>query len=240
MALLPSYKAQRVASESETGSIEEVPDELTPQVGIIADALAALGIARVGAAGCEADDVIGSYAAQAEMPVEVVTGDRDLFQVVDDARRVRVLYVARGVAKHEVVTGDVVREKYGIGPEQYADFATLRGDPSDGLPGVSGVGEKTAAALLAEFGDLAGILSAAPAMPPPPWRRDRAPRSLRPRTTSPSRRRSCRCDATWTLPRLARGAAAAVLRPTLRRWPAWWTAGGSAAPCGGSAAALGW
>jgi 5'-3' exonuclease len=161
VALLPSYKAQRVASESETGSIEEVPDELTPQVGIIADALAALGIARVGAAGCEADDVIGSYAAQAEMPVEVVTGDRDLFQVVDDVRRVRVLYVARGVARHEVVTADVVRSKYGIGPEQYADFATLRGDPSDGLPGVSGVGEKTAASLLSEFGDLPGILSAA-------------------------------------------------------------------------------
>ncbi len=159
--LLPSYKAQRVAEESPSGSVEAVPDELTPQVEIIVDVLGVLGLARVGAPGFEADDVLGSYSAQASMPVDVVTGDRDLFQVVDDARACRVLYVARGVAKHEVVTADVVRAKYGIGPERYADFATLRGDPSDGLPGVAGVGEKTAASLLVQFGDLAGIQRAA-------------------------------------------------------------------------------
>lgn len=161
VSLLPSYKAQRVAEGSSDGRVESVPDELTPQVSIIADVLTALGIARVGAPGSEADDVIGSYAAQAPMPVDVVTGDRDLFQVVDDSRHVRVLYVARGVAKHEVVTADVIRTKYGIGPEQYADFATLRGDPSDGLPGVAGVGEKTASSLLSSFGNLAGIQQAA-------------------------------------------------------------------------------
>lgn len=161
VALLPSYKAQRVAEEKQGSSVETVPDELTPQVEIIADVLGALGLARVGAAGFEADDVIGSYAARAQMPVDAVTGDRDLFQVVDDARQRRVLYVARGVSQHEVVTADVVRAKYGIGPEQYADFATLRGDPSDGLPGVAGVGEKTAASLLGQFGDLSGIQRAA-------------------------------------------------------------------------------
>jgi 5'-3' exonuclease len=95
------------------------------------------------------------------MPVDVVTGDRDLFQLVDDDREVRVLYTARGVGKHEQVTNDVVRQKYGIDGRQYADFAALRGDPSDGLPGVSGVGEKTAASLLRTFGDLPGIVAAA-------------------------------------------------------------------------------
>jgi 5'-3' exonuclease len=157
--LVPSYKAQRVAVP-ETNA-EEVPDLLTPQVGVIVDLLAAFGIARVGVAGHEADDVIGSFAAQSSMPVDIVTGDRDLFQSVDDAHERRVLYVARGVAKHEVVTDAVVMEKYGVAPHQYADFATLRGDASDGLPGVKGVGEKTAAQLLAAYGDLDGILTAA-------------------------------------------------------------------------------
>jgi 5'-3' exonuclease len=157
--LVPSYKAQRVAVP-ET-NVEEVPDLLTPQVAVIVDVLAAFGIARVGVAHHEADDVIGSFAAQSSMPVDIVTGDRDLFQSVDDAHGRRVLYVARGVAKHEVVTDAVVVAKYGVTPHQYADFATLRGDASDGLPGVKGIGEKTAAQLLSAYGDLDGILTAA-------------------------------------------------------------------------------
>ncbi len=94
------------------------------------------------------------------MPTDIVTGDRDLFQLVDDEREVRVLYVARGVSKHERVTNDVVREKYGVEARQYADFATLRGDASDGLPGVAGVGDKTAATLLGRFPDMAALLRA--------------------------------------------------------------------------------
>jgi 5'-3' exonuclease len=90
-----------------------------------------------------------------------VTGDRDLFQLVDDSRDVRVLYIARGVGKHERVTDHVVVEKYSVLPSQYADFATLRGDASDGLPGVAGIGEKTASSLLLRFGDLEGIVAAA-------------------------------------------------------------------------------
>jgi 5'-3' exonuclease len=90
----------------------------------------------------------------------VVTGDRDLFQLVDDARQVRVLYTAKGVGRHEVVTEEVVTAKYAIPGRAYADFALLRGDPSDGLPGVPGVGEKTAAALVTKYGGLAGILAA--------------------------------------------------------------------------------
>jgi 5'-3' exonuclease len=154
---LPSYKAHRVATEGE----EEVPDELSPQVPILVEVLAAAGIDRVGAPGFEADDVIGTLATRARGPVDIVTGDRDLFQLVDDDRGVRVLYTNRGIADIETVDEAAVAEKYGIPGRAYADFAVLRGDPSDGLPGVAGVGAKTAAALINEFGDLAGIRAAA-------------------------------------------------------------------------------
>ncbi|UFU05017.1 5'-3' exonuclease [Ruania halotolerans] len=169
--LLPSYKGHRVVEEVAGGSdVEEVPDPLAIQVPVIAETLAALGIAVVGADGYEADDVIGTLATGAGMPVNVVTGDRDLFQLVDDHAAggpVRVLYTARGVGRHEVLTDAVVQEKYGVPANRYADFATLRGDTSDGLPGVKGVGDKTAASLLSSYGDLAGVRAAAadPATP---------------------------------------------------------------------------
>ncbi|WP_150308859.1 5'-3' exonuclease [Planctomonas psychrotolerans] len=162
--LLPTYKAHRVAEVVEGGSdLEEEPDALSPQVPIIVDALTALGIPIVGLADYEADDIIGTLASTSRHPVDVVTGDRDLFQVVDDDRKVRVIYTARGMKNLEIVTDDVLRAKYGISPKQYADFAVLRGDASDGLPGVPGIGEKTAAALLDSFGSLDGILAAAEA-----------------------------------------------------------------------------
>ena len=154
---LPSYKAHRLAPD---GSEEVVPDELSPQVPILVEVLAAAGIDRVGAPGYEADDIIGTLATRARGPVDVVTGDRDLFQLVDDARGVRVLYTARGIGDIELVDEAAVTAKYGIPGRAYADFAVLRGDPSDGLPGVAGVGAKTAAALINEFGDLAGIRAA--------------------------------------------------------------------------------
>lgn len=160
--LLPSYKAHRVEVEIPGGSdIEEVPDPLQVQIPVILEVLAAFGIAVVGADGYEADDVIGTLATDAGMPVEIVTGDRDLFQLVDDDLGIRVLYTARGVGKHERVTNAVVREKYDVNANQYADFATLRGDASDGLPGVAGVGEKTAGTLLNRFGSIDGIRAAA-------------------------------------------------------------------------------
>lgn len=154
---LPSYKAHRLSSEGG----EETPDELGPQVPVLVDVLAAAGIARVGAPGFEADDVIGTLASRARGPVDVVTGDRDLFQLVDDARGIRVLYTARGIADLEVVDEAAVTARYDVPGRSYADFAVLRGDPSDGLPGVAGVGAKTAAALVNAFGDLAGIRAAA-------------------------------------------------------------------------------
>lgn len=160
--LLPSYKAHRVVDERETDpDVEEVPDPLQVQVPVIRAVLDALGIAVVGHPAMEADDVIGTLATGAAMPVDIVTGDRDLFQLVDDDAEVRVLYVARGVSKHERVTDAVVHEKYGVGAHQYAALATLRGDASDGLPGVAGIGDKTAATLLGRFGDLDAIVAAA-------------------------------------------------------------------------------
>jgi 5'-3' exonuclease len=160
--LIPTYKAHRVVEEvPDAPDVEEVPDPLEAQVPIIREVLAAFGIAVVGAPGYEADDVIGTLATGAGMPVDVVTGDRDLFQLVDDEAAVRILYVGRGVGRHERVDEAWVVEKYGVRADQYADFATLRGDASDGLPGVKGVGEKTAATLLQKYGDLAGIRAAA-------------------------------------------------------------------------------
>ena len=156
---IPSYKAHRVADEA--SNAEEVPDTLSPQVPIIENVLDAFGICRVGVAGYEADDVIGTLAMRAACPTEIVTGDRDLFQLVDDERRVTVLYIVKGVGNAEVIDEAEITRRYNIPGRSYADFATMRGDPSDGLPGVPGVGEKTAAALLNEFGSLDAILAAA-------------------------------------------------------------------------------
>jgi 5'-3' exonuclease len=160
--LIPSYKGHRVAAEVAGGpDVEEVPDLLTPQIPLIRQVLDAFGVVVVGAPEHEADDVIGSLVARAAGPVDVVTGDRDLFQLVDDDRDVRVIYTARGMSKLEVLTEDTILTKYGVSAAQYADFAALRGDTSDGLPGVAGVGEKTAAGLLGTFGSLDAIVAAA-------------------------------------------------------------------------------
>jgi 5'-3' exonuclease len=157
VALLPSYKAHRVADAS---GAETVPDVLTPQVGVIEELLDAVGITKLGVSGFEADDVMGTLARKYHGEVEVVTGDRDLFQLVNDDQPARIIYIARGVNNAEVVDEAAVTRKYGIPGRAYADFAVLRGDPSDGLPGVAGVGDKTAAALITRFGSLDAILAA--------------------------------------------------------------------------------
>ncbi len=158
--LIPTYKTHRVAEAAAEGA-EEIPDTLAPQVPIIEQVLDALGIARVGVPGYEADDVIGTLATRAEGPVQIVTGDRDLFQLVDDARGVQVIYPIKGVGNAQIIDEAALREKYGVTGAEYADMAALRGDPSDGLPGVKGIGEKTATQLIREYGDLAGIRAAA-------------------------------------------------------------------------------
>jgi 5'-3' exonuclease len=163
VALIPSYKAQRVEFVTSGGDqVEDVPDRLEVQVPYIRACLEALGIAIVGAADHEADDVIGTLSHRAEMPVDVVTGDRDLFQLIDDSRNIRIIYTAaRGVGRADVLDEAALLAKYDIPASRYADYATLRGDASDGLPGVKGVGDKTAASLITAYGDLDAIRQAA-------------------------------------------------------------------------------
>ena len=161
---LPSYKAHRVAEDDPEA--EEVPDTLTPQIPIIVELLDALGIATAEAEGFEADDVIGTLATREQRdPVEVITGDRDLFQLVRDTPTpVRVIYVGGGLSKIQDYGPSELAERYQLpahSGDAYADMAVLRGDPSDGLPGVAGIGEKTAAKLITEFGSLTALLAAA-------------------------------------------------------------------------------
>jgi 5'-3' exonuclease len=167
VAAIPAYKAHRVAGERPVGApgsrwVEEVPPALTAQIPVIVDVLAALGIARLGAPGFEADDVLGTLAARAAAagePALVVSGDRDLFQLVDDEAGVRVLFPTKD--GFVAVDQAEVARRYGVpSGAAYADLAVLRGDPSDGLPGVTGIGAKTAAALVVRYGDLAGVLAA--------------------------------------------------------------------------------
>lgn len=179
--LIPSYKAHRVAD----GHEEEVPDELSPQVPLIAEALALLGLPRVEAAGMEADDVCATVArrwADAGLgPVDVVSGDRDLLQLVDDAAGVRVVYVAKGVRDAPAMTAADLQERYGVADGRaYLHMSVLRGDPSDGLPGIAGIGEKSAADLVRQHGDLHAVMAAAadPSRPMTPARRKRLVGSL--------------------------------------------------------------
>jgi 5'-3' exonuclease len=155
--LIPTYKTHRVAKD---GS-EDIPDLLSPQIPPLLAILGALGLASAGADGFEADDVIATLGHRDTDPVDVVTGDRDLLALATD--RVTILYTGKGIAKLEVMGPAEVQAKYGVPAEHYADFAILRGDPSDGLPGVTGVGEKTAAALVTRFGTIEQIVAAADA-----------------------------------------------------------------------------
>jgi DNA polymerase-1 len=144
-AEFPEYKANRAAS----------PAEFKPQIGLIQEVLEALGIQVVTAEGFEADDVIATLARQAaaaDQDVLILTGDRDALQLVDN--RITVLYPRKGVSDLARMTPAEVEGKYGVRPDQYADFAALRGDPSDNLPGIPGVGEKTAAKWIQQFGSV--------------------------------------------------------------------------------------
>jgi 5'-3' exonuclease len=149
--VIPSYKTARL----ERGAM---PPELEPQEPIIRQVLAAIGIEVIGSQGFEAEDVIASLLPRINGKVEIVTGDRDLFSLVRDPD-VTVLYTQQGIGKLVVVDEAEVERRYGIPGRSYGDFAVLRGDPSDGLPGVPGVGEKTAAQLVRRYKDLDGIIA---------------------------------------------------------------------------------
>src|SRR5690349_3678903 len=143
------YKANR----------RETPEDFRSQLSLIFEVLDALGIRRLSAPGYEADDLIATLATQAaaeDMDVLIVTGDRDVLQLVSD--RVTALMTRRGITEMTRFTPETVTEKYGLTPAQYPDFAALRGDPSDNLPGIPGVGEKTATKWVAEFGSLQALV----------------------------------------------------------------------------------
>ena len=160
--LIPSYKTHRLVEVDEQGvSVEEVPDALSPQVDAIAHILDAIGLLRIGEMGFEADDILGSLVDQYDIPADVVTGDRDLFQLIDDGAAVRVVSITKGIKKLEVFDDQALLEKYGIAGHHYADFSLLRGDASDGLPGVKGIGEKTAAKLMSEYSSVSALVDAA-------------------------------------------------------------------------------
>lgn len=163
--LMPTYKAHRVAAAAPDGGwVEEEPDALTPQAQALADLLDAAGSARLGIPGFEADDVLASLARGMGTPVIGVSGDRDLVQTVDDERQVRLLLAVNGgMPKWPLLDEAGVRERFGVATSSYVDLAILRGDPSDGIPGVPGIGAKTAAALLNAHAGLESLLEAAAA-----------------------------------------------------------------------------
>jgi 5'-3' exonuclease len=156
--LFPNYKANRL---EEDGEGEEEPDLLTPQIPILLDLLDEFGIPMVGVDDYEADDVMATFAVREKGPIRIVTGDRDLFQLVDDKRDVKVVYLAKGLSQHDLVDTAWVARKYAIPGDRYALFAMFRGDPSDGLPGVRGIGEKGAALIANHFADVDQALQGA-------------------------------------------------------------------------------
>jgi 5'-3' exonuclease len=158
--LFPGYKANRLEDGVESGE-EEEPETLTPQIPILLDLLDLFGIPMVGVDDYEADDVMATFAVREKGPIRIVTGDRDLFQLVDDRRDVKVVYLAKGISQHDLVDIAWVAEKYGIPGQRYALFAIFRGDPSDGLPGVKGIGEKGAALIASHFASIAEVQRAA-------------------------------------------------------------------------------
>ncbi len=155
--LFPGYKANRVDEDGE----EEEPDTLAPQIPVLLDLLEAFGIATFGVDDYEADDVIATLSKKEVGPIRIVTGDRDLFQLVDDKKDVKVVYLAKGLTNHDLVDLSWITNKYEIPGDRYALFAMIRGDASDGLPGLKGIGEKGAALLANTYPDLDSVLSAA-------------------------------------------------------------------------------
>lgn len=155
--LFPDYKMNRL---DESGK-EEEPDTLSPQIPILLDLLEALGFPMLGVDDYEADDLMATFAVNQPGPVRIVTGDRDLFQLVDDKRDVKVVYLAKGIANHDLVDLKWIEQKYEIPGDRYGLFAMIRGDASDGLPGIKGIGEKGAASIAKQFTNLHEVMKAA-------------------------------------------------------------------------------
>jgi 5'-3' exonuclease len=155
--LFPGYKLNRL---DETGE-EEEPDTLSPQIPILLDVLDAFGFATLGVDDYEADDVIATLSKTQAGPIRVVTGDRDLFQLVDEEKDVKIAYLAKGLSNHDLVDTNWISNKYGIPGDRYALFAMIRGDASDGLPGLRGIGEVGAALIANLFASMEDVVNAA-------------------------------------------------------------------------------
>jgi 5'-3' exonuclease len=155
--LFPGYKLNRL---DETGE-EEEPDTLSPQIPILLDVLDAFGFATLGVDDYEADDVIATLSKTQAGPIRVVTGDRDLFQLVDEEKDVKIAYLAKGLSNHDLVDTNWISNKYGIPGDRYALFAMIRGDASDGLPGLRGIGEVGAALIANHFASMEDVVDAA-------------------------------------------------------------------------------
>ena len=155
--LFPGYKLNRL---DETGA-EEEPDTLSPQIPILLDVLDAFGFASLGVDDYEADDVIATLSKTQVGPIRVVTGDRDLFQLVDEEKDVKIAYLAKGLSNHDLVDTNWISNKYGIPGDRYALFAMIRGDASDGLPGLRGIGEVGAALIANLFASMEDVVDAA-------------------------------------------------------------------------------
>lgn len=155
--LFPDYKLNRLDEEG----AEEEPDTLGPQIPILLDVLDALGIPLLGVDDYEADDLMATFSVKQPGPVRIVTGDRDLFQLADDERDVKIVYLAKGISNHDLVDLKWIQDKYQIPGDRYALFAMIRGDSSDGLPGIKGIGEKGAMVIANLFKTMPEVMQAA-------------------------------------------------------------------------------
>ena len=155
--LFPEYKLNRIDDSGE----EAEPDTLSPQIPVLLDVLDAFGFATLGVDDYEADDVIATLSKSERGPIRIASGDRDLFQLVDDEKDVKIAYLAKGLSNHDLVDIDWISKKYEIPGDRYALFAMIRGDASDGLPGLKGIGEKGAALIAKSFSQMQDVVKAA-------------------------------------------------------------------------------
>jgi 5'-3' exonuclease len=155
--LFPEYKLNRIDDSGE----EAEPDTLSPQIPVLLDVLDAFGFATLGVDDYEADDVIATLSKSERGPIRIASGDRDLFQLVDDKKDVKIVYLAKGLSNHDLVDIDWISKKYEIPGDRYALFAMIRGDASDGLPGLKGIGEKGAALIAKSFAQIQDVVQAA-------------------------------------------------------------------------------
>ena len=155
--LFSDYKLNRLDEEG----AEEEPDTLGPQIPILLDVLEALGIPLLGVDDYEADDLMATFSVKQPGPVRIVTGDRDLFQLADDKRDVKIVYLAKGISNHDLVDLKWIQDRYQIPGDRYALFAMIRGDSSDGLPGIRGIGEKGAMLIANLFKTMPEVMQAA-------------------------------------------------------------------------------